>query len=191
MSPLASRALLGVPAGDLAGIDLPASDVLGRLAGELHERLAAASDWRERFAILDAALTRRLTGERVIPAPIAQAWRLILASAGSAPVARIAREVGWSERHLTNRFRREIGLTPKLASRIVRFHRARHALQAQLTTGGRPDIAGTAAHCGYADQSHLVRDFRAFAELAPARWLREEFGNVQDKPPSDDLLSGA
>jgi len=190
VSPLASRSLFGVPAGELAGVDLPASEVFGRLAGELHERVAAASDWRERFSILDAALARRLTGEQELPAPIVQAWRLILVSAGSASVASIAREVGWSERHLTNRFRREVGLTPKLASRIVRFHRARHALQSQFTTGGRPDIAGTAAHCGYADQSHLVRDFRAFAELPPARWLREEFGNIQDAPPSDDLLSG-
>jgi AraC-like DNA-binding protein len=189
VSPLASRALLGVPAVELAGIDLPASDVLGRFADELHERIAAATDWHERFAILDAALTRRLTGEHAIPIAIAHAWGLVLASAGTAPVARIAREVGWSERHLTNRFRREIGLTPKLASRIVRFHRARHALHSQLATGRRPDIAGTAAQCGYADQSHLVRDFRAFAELAPAQWLRAEFGNVQDKPRPDDLPS--
>ena len=190
VSPLASRPLFGVPAGELAGVDLPASEVLGRLAGELHERVAAASGWMERFSILDAALTRRVTGEQELPAPIVQAWRLILASAGSTPVTSIAREVGWSERHLTNRFHREVGLTPKLASRIVRFHRARHALQSQLTTGGRPDIAGTAARCGYADQSHLVRDFRAFAELPPGRWLREEFGNIQDAPASDNLLSG-
>jgi AraC-like DNA-binding protein len=189
VSPLASRALLGVPAGELAGIDLPASEVLGGLAGELRERLAAASDWRERFAILDAALTRRLTGVSEIPEPVVEAWRLILASAGSASVASIAREVGWSERQLAKRFRREVGLTPKLASRIVRFHRARHALQSQLAAGGRPEIARTAADCGYADQSHLVRDFRAFAEMPPVRWLREEFGNVQDEPPSDDLLS--
>jgi AraC-like DNA-binding protein len=184
VSPLASRALFGVPAAELAGLDLPASDVLGGLASELHERIAAAPSWRERFAILDRALTRRMTETPEIAAPVVQAWQLILASAGSAPVAIIAREVGWSERHLTKRFSREVGLTPKLASRIVRFHRARRALQSQLAAGGRPEIAWTAADCGYADQSHLVRDFRAFAELPPARWLREEFGNVQDEPPS-------
>jgi AraC-like DNA-binding protein len=183
VSPLASRALLGVPAGELAGLDVPASDLLGRLACELHERIAAAPDWQERFAILDAALIRRLTAKQEVPVPVAQAWRLILATAGSASVAGIAREVGWSERHLSNRFRQEIGLTPKLASRIVRFHRARHALHSELVAGGRPNIGWTAAHCGYADQSHLVRDFRAFAELPPSQWLREEFGNVQDEPP--------
>jgi AraC-like DNA-binding protein len=38
-----------------------------------------------------------------------------------------------------------------------------------------------AAEHGYADQSHLVRDFVAFSGRSPTRWLAEEFGNVQAK----------
>lgn len=102
------------------------------------------------------------------------------------PVATIAHEVGFSERHLINWFRHEIGMTPKRAGRVVRFDRARHLLQARYTAGDRPDIAWTAARCGYSDQSHLVREFRAFAGLAPSQWLRQEFGNVQDATPAGD-----
>ncbi len=36
LSPLGARALLGRPAGELAGIDVDASDVLGDVARELH-----------------------------------------------------------------------------------------------------------------------------------------------------------
>jgi transcriptional regulator GlxA family with amidase domain len=182
VSPLASRALFGLPAGELGSVDVAAGEVLSSVAGELWEQIATAGGWRERFAILDATLSRRLNAERQAPAPVAQAWRLMLAGAGTIPIGKIAREVGFSERHLTNRFRQEIGLTPKLASRVVRFHKARHLLQAQLAADGRPDIARAAACCGYADQSHLVRDFQAFAELAPSQWLRQEFANVQDVP---------
>src|SRR5262249_37267941 len=57
VSPLASRALFGIPAGELAGADLDAGEVLGGLAGELHERLATATGWAEQFVILDAALS--------------------------------------------------------------------------------------------------------------------------------------
>ena len=42
LSPLGARALLGVPAGELAGIDLDAADLLGRLADDLHEQMRAA-----------------------------------------------------------------------------------------------------------------------------------------------------
>lgn len=179
VSPLASRALFGCPAAELASVDVAAEDVLGRVATELHERVAGAAEWQERFAILDAALSPRIAPDRAAPAAVAHAWRLLLASGGCAAVAAIAREIGWSERHLTNRFRQEIGLTPKRAGRIIRFDRARHALQAQYLAGGRADIARVAADCGYFDQSHLDRDFSEFATLPPSSWLAHEFGNVQ------------
>jgi len=187
VSPLASRALFGMPAGELASVDVAAEQVLGALAEELREQIAAADGWRERFALIDARLGARLDRRGRVPPAVAQAWRLILAGAGTIPVATIAREVGFSERHLINQFRREIGLTPKRASRVARFDRARRLLQARQTAGVRPDIARIAAGCGYSDQSHLVRDFRQFAGLSPSQWLRQEFGNVQDTGRAEPL----
>jgi AraC-like DNA-binding protein len=61
----------------------------------------------------------------------------------------------------------------------MRFNGAREALQSQLATAGRTDIARVAADFGYHDQSHLDRDFRGFTGLSPSRWLAHEFGNVQ------------
>jgi transcriptional regulator GlxA family with amidase domain len=87
-------------------------------------------------------------------------------------VADVAREVGWSERHLAARFRTEIGLTPKAAARVIRFDRARRLVP-------RHTGAAVAAVCGYADQSHLVRDFVAFTGLGPRAWLAAEVGNLQ------------
>jgi AraC-like DNA-binding protein len=181
VSPIASRALFGMPAGELAGTDLAADEVLGRSAGELHERISAATSWTERFRILDVALTARL-GDSLPPAPVINAWALLTRSHGLMPISKLAREVGWSERQLAKRFGQEIGLSPKLAARMIRFDRARHALQSQLSVRGRTDIAWIAAGCGYHDQSHLVRDFRSFTRLPPSRWLAQEFGNVQAKP---------
>jgi len=178
VSPLASRALFGVPAGELAGADLAADEVLGRLAAELHERVAEAAGWPERFATLDAVLAARL-GDGVPPAPVANAWRLLVRSGGAMSISALANEVGWSERQLTKQFDREIGMTPKLAARVIRFDGACEALQAQLASFGRTDIARVAADFGYHDQSHLVRDFRAFTRLSPSGWLAQEFGNVQ------------
>lgn len=178
ISPLASRALFGMPACELAGADLAAEDVVGRLAGELQERLADAAGWPERFAVLDSALLARVRDE-LPPRPVVGAWTLLMASGGAIPISRIAREVGWSERQLGKRFLEEVGVTPKLAARLVRFDNARRALRAQLSADGGTDIARIAADCGYHDQSHLDRDFRSFLGVAPSRYLRQEFGNVQ------------
>jgi AraC-like DNA-binding protein len=172
LSPLGARGLLGVPAGELAALDLPATDLLGRLGADLQERLQAAATWEERFRLLDEGLGRRLDRDRTAPPEVRHAWHLLCASGGTVRVADAARAVGWSERHLAARFRVEIGLTPKTAARVIRFDRARGML---------PHVPGAAvaAACGYADQPHLVREFVAFTGLGPRAWLAAEVGNLQ------------
>jgi Helix-turn-helix domain len=63
--------------------------------------------------------------------------------------------------------------------RVVRFDRARRLLQRRVATAGQPELAALAAACGYYDQAHLAREFRALAGCPPSRWLAEEFRNVQ------------
>src|SRR5271166_2174761 len=60
LRPLGARAILGVPAGELAHIDVHGTDVLGGLASEIHERLRSVASWPARFAVLDELLLRRL-----------------------------------------------------------------------------------------------------------------------------------
>lgn len=185
LSPLGAQALLGLPSGELSGIDLDADAVLGRLAPEIQERLRAAPDWDARFAVLDALLAARLlrpSGRHrarwMETAPeVARAWTLLLASGGAVSAAALAAEVGWSGRRLAERFRREIGLSPKAAARVIRFDRARRRLQPG-PQGGAPLIADVAAECGYYDQAHLAREFRALAGCPPSRWLAEEAPNA-------------
>ena len=174
LDPLGTRALLGLPAGELAGLDLPATDLLGRLGADLPEQLQAAGSWAARFRLLDDRLGRLVDPDRTPPPPeVRRAWRVLRASGGTARIADVAREVGWSERHLAARFRTEIGLTPKAAARVIRFDRARRMVL------GTP-AAAVAATCGYADQAHLVREFVAFTGLGPRAWLAAEVGNLQD-----------
>ena len=204
VTPLGARALLGLPAGELASLDLEAADILGPFAAELHDRTRAAGTWAARFAVVDDLLSRR-TGVQLAAGPVppashtgltapsgsaaqvveevAYAWRALLASRGAIPIADLARETGWSARHLGARFRGEFGLTPKAAARVVRFDRTRRLLQRRVVAGGTPALADLAAAGGYYDQAHLAREFRELAGCAPSGWLAEEFRNVQAGPP--------
>ncbi len=178
LRPLGARALLGLPAGELAGLDVEASEVLPA-ARELYERVRAAGTWAQRFAVLDEVLLRPVPPHDPVPAEVARAWQRLLDSGGQAPVTGLAREVGWSARHLAGRFQTEIGLAPKAAGRVVRFERARRLIVARAASGAPLRLAGLAADCGYFDQAHLARDFRALAGCPPSKWLADEFRNVQ------------
>ena len=57
------------------------------------------------------------------------------------------------------------------------------------SSGGQLVIADLAADCGYYDQPHLAREFRALAGCTPASWLAEEFRNVQSG--LDGLVPGS
>jgi AraC-like DNA-binding protein len=189
LRPPGVRALLGLPAGQLAELDVPAEAVLGGVCAELRDRVRSVTSWPERFAILDEILLRQLVtgsaqGTRAAVAPeVLWAWRQLLRAGGAVRVADLATETGWSSRHLASRFRAEIGLTPKAAARVIRFDRAKQALIARVGTGAYQDggyqLADLAAGAGYFDQAHLAREFRALAGVPPSQWLAEEFRNVQ------------
>jgi AraC-like DNA-binding protein len=99
--------------------------------------------------------------------------------------AELARDAGWSRRQFTARFTRAAGLPPKTFARVLRFQRAK----ALLAAAGGPSLSEIALDCGYYDQAHLNRDFRAFAGCTPtelmarrlpAGYAAQEVAFVQD-----------
>jgi AraC-like DNA-binding protein len=69
-----------------------------------------------------------------------------------------------------------VGLRPKQAARVARFDRARR----QLNPATR--LADLAAAHGFSDQSHLVREFHAFAGCTPTGWLADELSLIASRP---------
>jgi methylphosphotriester-DNA--protein-cysteine methyltransferase len=65
-------------------------------------------------------------------------------SGGAVPIRRIAGEVGWSHKHLIARFKRQVGLPPKTAARLVRFERAQRRFDRRGQTSWA-DIAPSSA----------------------------------------------
>lgn len=191
ISPLAARALFSLPAGELANVDVDATELLGATAMELHERIREAPDWPARFEIMDAMLLARADPGAEVHPGVARAWQLILDSGGTVRVGELAREAGWGPRRLQALFQAETGLTPKAACRVTRFHRVRRMLQRRVTAGLAPGLADLAARCGYFDQAHLAREFRELAGCAPSVWLSEEFRIIQGSGPGDgqDLVA--
>jgi AraC-like DNA-binding protein len=174
LTPVGSRALLGLPAGALWNTSVELEDVAGPAGSELWERLQHAVDWADRFRACDEVLGRLVREDSLEPA-LRRSWQLVEGSAGTLSVGDLSRTIGWTRQHLARRFAGEFGLTPKLAARVVRFERARRMLETPFLP-----IAQVAASCGYYDQAHLTRDFAELAGCPPARLLADDLPSVQD-----------
>ena len=146
ITPPGSRALLGLPAAELANGVWALHEVIGTRADELLESLLEQPGPKERARTLDAVLSGWIHDVKY-PSVVDATWRRLVASAGSVSIMRLADEAGLSRRHLSEVLRTEIGLTPKTAARVLRFAHARMNLRT-----GRDDHAR-----GYRGQLRLLR----------------------------------
>ena len=76
-------------------------------------------------------------------------------------------KIGWSERYFSRQFEEQIGLTPKMLGRILRFHRAVRRLSGR----GEVRLVELALDCGYYDQAHFTHDFREFSGVTPSELM--------------------
>lgn len=174
LEPLAARTLLGVPAGQLAGETVELEDLLGKRAPFLAEALVDADTATQRFEILDQTLLAALRrGAQFHRPDVERAWMLLKATGGRIRIDQLARELNCSRRHLARQFAEHIGVSPKLAARLIRLGVARQEL-------ARAPFADVAFECGFSDQAHMAREFRALAGAPPS-----EVPFVQDRRPPD------
>lgn len=165
LSLLGIRRLVGRPLADMKNQAVSLEDVFGPDARSWSDRLADAPNWDARFDLLDAFFRARFAEPSDIPAGVRCAWHRLRASGGRAPIGAIVQDVGWSQRHLVDRFRHELGIAPKVFARILRFGGVVRALKG---APGPLSLADLAVASGYYDQSHLNRDVREFAGTTPA-----------------------
>jgi AraC-like DNA-binding protein len=167
LTPLAARALFGLPLSELTDVVVDLDDVLPRSARRLAERLAGLPTWDDRFDMFEGLLTARLAAPPPRLAPVAWAWQRLVDTCGGADIGGLARELGCSPKHLITLFRDHVGVPPKQAARLVRFDR----LVARLRTGAPVAWADLAAELGYSDQAHMVREVRRFTGDTPTAAL--------------------
>lgn len=171
----------GVPADALtdAHVSLDALWGAGAAAG-LRERLMEAATPAARFRVLEEALLARL-----VRAPAAGhlavrlAVRALQSARGPVSIRTVAERIGISQRRFGELFRAEVGLAPKVFSRIRRFQ------DVLAAAGPAPDWSRVALECGFYDQAHFIHDFRAFSGLTPSAYLRqrtEHRNHLRDDP---------
>lgn len=165
--PGAARMFFSVAACELHNTDIPLAELYPGEADWLVNELCAATGEHAQLLVVDRYLQRKL----VNAAPVHPAIRYAveqLSREGAATVRNVQSDLGLSHTYFIQLFREHVGLTPKLFHRVRRFQ----TLVSRIERGMPVNWAELAAACGYFDQAHLIRDFRAFAGLTPVEYSR-------------------
>src|SRR5262245_48873694 len=188
LHPARAATLLGVPTRALMNTVSP----LGRLSPHVDEQLSRAIETHSRLdspegrEAVETVLVEQLRRAPPKDDLIVQAVDRLLAADEPLAVSDLAVKLGVSPRHLHRRFLADVGVSPKRLERLARFARAWR----QAVMGPPLTWADLALSNGYADQSHLVREFRTFGARPPAHLFTAEWYDTTtvtraDPPPTD------
>jgi AraC-like DNA-binding protein len=158
---------LGLPAGVLADTHVDLETLWGPSAGRLRERLSEARSSAERFQLLQEALLSRLCHGVEQHYAVSAALEMFGKNQAGPRVREAAKYLGLSQRRFIQVFKAEVGMTPKLFSRIQRFQQTRTFIQQNPP----PNWTSLALDRGYFDQSHFIREFLEFSGLSPTDYI--------------------
>ena len=94
---------------------------------------------------------------------------LIFSKNGMITIGEIISVISIGERQLERLFRKYVGLSPKFYCRIIRFNYIFQLMQEQS-----PSLIDLTYDAGFFDQSHFIRNFKAFTGEDPSRYLFDE-----------------
>lgn len=152
--------------------------IWGMGAAQLREQLLQAPTAEAKFAVLESTLLSRISRYPEPHAAVAHALKCLDSAPHLHTISALTERMGLSPKRFIRLFTQQVGLTPKLYCRVQRFQRVLQTVQQQRQV----DWADVAAGCGYYDQAHFIRDFRAFSGFNPSAYLRVRDERINHVP---------
>jgi AraC-like DNA-binding protein len=166
--PGAARIFFPVAAYELHNADIALNDLYPGEADRLLNDVCSAAGEHAQFLAVERYMNRKLMNAVPIHPVVRYAAGQLSGEGAVRSVRRIQLDTGLSHTRFIQLFREHVGLTPKLFGRVRRFH----TMLDRIEKGAPVKGAELAADCGYFDQSHLIREFRAFAGITPLEYSR-------------------
>jgi AraC-like DNA-binding protein len=142
--------------------------VWGSDFGDLREQLLAEKDVGLRFVMVEEFLLRKFRSTLEINPCVSFAIGEMIERPDALSIRRMNEQIGYSQKHFTEMFRKQIGVTPKAYLKIMRFQKAVRTIDAAVDI----DWGTIAGDCGFYDQAHFIHDFKHFSGFTPEQYSK-------------------
>ena len=148
---------------------IQASQIFGDSILDLQTKLSTLKDAPSKLGLVSSWLSDKFDNHRIPPPELIQIVHDIQQSS-ELNLSSITDSYPYTTKHLIDQFKRYVGLTPKSFHRIFRFNEILQQIKSN-TSLSWSDIAYT---CGYADQSHFIKEFKRFSGFIPSEFIHLE-----------------
>jgi AraC-like DNA-binding protein len=160
LKPHALQTLLGINASVLTNSLVELAEFS---AGDLNMQLLEAHNEQEQLTLLTNFLVAKHKQAPTRDRLVEESLRLIHNNIGSISVKYLLEHLNISERQFEKRFSQVIGLPPQFYIRVKRFNEAIRLMQ----TRPFEKLTDVAHNLNFYDQSHFIRDIKAFSGITP------------------------
>lgn len=135
---------------------------------ELYDRLLNVQSWSSRISMVENFLLAKCAAAETQFTKVEMVHAMMMELSKDdfdENLVVVASRYGISSRYMQKLFVELTGLSPKLYSKINRFQKS-----LRLVTKEEISLTSVAYDCGYFDQSHFIREFKAFTGSTPSNY---------------------
>jgi len=162
---------VNTPLEKLVDKETPIAELFGQTAAdELEQQIIHAKGTRQRIEIIETFLLQKLNEETTISNIVKSTVDTLLQSKGSTSIKVISEDNLSKRRQLERHFKKQIGISPKQLSKVIRLQATLQMLLNQKTE----TLTEIAYENDFFDQNHFIKDFKEFVGITPKEFSDNE-----------------
>lgn len=159
--------LTGMPLHQFTDKIIDAEDIFGKQIGFLYEQILDRRYTNRSQELINAFLRKQLSRSRWSPKPcIEHALTVMHHDLPGLTMRSLQKQTYTSAKTLERAFKNELGMTPKMYHRLLRFNKTRDYINTIMTR----DWWDVVTRFGYYDHSHLISEFQRFSGKTPKEY---------------------
>lgn len=155
------------PLNELNNLTIEMDTLWNKEIHDIREAILSTPMIEQKFRILESYFSEKGKRKSEPNLLIKYAVDQLMQSPEVWTIDKLTQKVGVTQKHLISLFKKYVGLTPKQFARICKFQKVIQLVEKQQQIEWTP----IAYECGYYDQAHFIKEFKAFSGLNPSRYL--------------------
>lgn len=157
------------PMLELNDLTIDLDSIWGNDANSIREAILHEPSIDKRFSILENCLLQKGKNKMENHVLVHYSVNQLTSSPQMWTIKNLSYKTGITQKHLITLFKKYVGLSPKIFSRIYKFQKVIHLIEQQK----KIDWSMLAYECGYFDQAHFIKEFQAFSGVNPVSYLEK------------------